>query len=197
MKRPSLNFIIDSTAFAGFVVLTTTGVLMRYILPPGSGHYATVWGMDRHEWGAIHFWIAVFFFATLALHLVLHWRWIKSFAAGRPSEGSGFRIALGLVGITAVLALAVSPLLTSVARDPSSKRDTSFSIGNYQNIAIRGSMTLKEAAETAGVPVSYLISALNLPETISTKERLCLLKRQYGFEINDVKEIVKQHNNSK
>ena len=39
MKRVKLNFIVDFVAFAGFVVLTTTGVLMRYTLPPGSGHY--------------------------------------------------------------------------------------------------------------------------------------------------------------
>jgi len=197
MKRPSLNFIIDSAAFAGFVVLTTTGVLMRYILPPGSGHYATIWGMDRHEWGGIHFWISVVFFLTLAFHLILHWRWIVSVATGRPREGSGFRVGLGFVGISAVLALAISPLLTSVERDPGSKRETSFSTHKYEDISIRGSMTLKEAAETTGVPVSYIIDSLNLPETITEEERLGLLKRNYGFEINDVKEIIKRHNNSK
>jgi len=62
MKIVKLNFIVDVVAFAGFVVLTTTGVLMRYILPPGSGHYSTIWGMDRHEWGGIHFWASVLFF---------------------------------------------------------------------------------------------------------------------------------------
>ena len=34
MKRTKLNFVIDVVAFVGFVGLTTTGVLMRYILPP-------------------------------------------------------------------------------------------------------------------------------------------------------------------
>ena len=42
MKRVNLNFIVDVVAFAGFVLLTTTGVLKRYILPPGSGHYSTI-----------------------------------------------------------------------------------------------------------------------------------------------------------
>lgn len=197
MKKLHFNFIIDSAAFAGFVMLTTTGVLMRYILPPGSGHYATIWGMDRHQWGAIHFWISVIFLLTLALHLLLHWRWIVSVVRGRPREGSGFRIGLGFVGILAVLALAVSPILTSVERAPDSKRATAFSPHRYQDISIRGSMTLQEAAETTGVPVSYIINSLDLPETISAEERLGILKRQYGFAINDVKEIVKKYNNSK
>ena len=65
MKRTHLNFIVDVVAFVGFVVLTTTGVLMRYILPPGSGHYSTIWSLDRHEWGGIHFWISVVFFPYL------------------------------------------------------------------------------------------------------------------------------------
>jgi amino acid transporter len=65
MERSTLNLSIDGFAFAGFVLLTTTGVLLRYVLPPGSGHYSTIWGLDRHEWGGIHFWIAVVFFSVL------------------------------------------------------------------------------------------------------------------------------------
>lgn len=65
MKRINLNFIIDVAAFVGFVMLTTTGVLMRYILPPGSGRYSTIWSLDRHEWGGIHFWISIIFFPYL------------------------------------------------------------------------------------------------------------------------------------
>lgn len=38
MRRTKINLFIDIVAFFGFVVLTTTDVLMRYILPPGSGH---------------------------------------------------------------------------------------------------------------------------------------------------------------
>ena len=52
MKRTTQNFVIDTVAFAGFVFLTATGVLVRYVLPPGSGHHTTVWGLDRHEWEA-------------------------------------------------------------------------------------------------------------------------------------------------
>lgn len=197
MKRTSLNFIIDIVAFVGFVVLTTTGVLMRYMLPPGSGHYSTIWSLDRHEWGGIHFWISVVFFLLLALHLVLHWRWIVSVVTGRPREGSGFRVGLGVVGLTAVVALAISPLLTPVEKDTSSRGESSLSIHKYKDTSIRGSMTLKEIEETTGVPVSYIIKSLNLPETISEEKRLGPLKRQYGFEINDVREIVKRYENRK
>ena len=196
MKRVKLNFIIDVVAFAGFVVLTTTGVLMRYILPPGSGHYSTIWGMDRHEWGGIHFWMSVMFFSILAFHLILHWRWIVSVVTGRPREGSGLRAGLGIVGLVTVVALASAPLLAPVVRDTSDKGASSLSAHPYEELSIRGSMTLREVAETTGVPAAYLIKSLKLPDTISVEERLGPLKRQYGFEINDVREVVKIYKES-
>ena len=106
----------DSFGFVGFVLLTATGVLMRYVLPPGSGRHTTIWTLDRHEWGSIHFWIAITFFAVLAFHLFLHWRWIVTVLKGRPREGSGARVALGTVGLVALLALALSPFMSPVER---------------------------------------------------------------------------------
>jgi hypothetical protein len=117
MKRPNVDFIVDSLGFAGFVLLTATGVLMRYLLPPGSGHFTTIWTLDRHEWGSIHFWIAIAFMAVLAFHLFLHWRWIMTLMRGRPREGSGARFTLGTVGLMALLALAIAPFLSPVERD--------------------------------------------------------------------------------
>lgn len=197
MKRVRLNFIIDIVAFCGFVVLTTTGVLMRYSLPPGSGHYSTIWNLDRHDWGGIHFWVSVVFFLILALHLVLHWRWILSVITGRPREGSGLRVGLGIVGLIAVLALAASPLLMPVERNTSSKGESTFSSHKYEGISIRGSMTFREIEEATGVPADHIIKSLKLPETISTDEKLGPLKRQYGFEINEVREIVKEYSDKK
>jgi len=193
MKRVNLNFIVDIVAFAGFVVLTTTGVLMRYILPPGSGHYSTIWGMDRHEWGGIHFWVSVLFFSILAFHLVLHWRWIVSVVTGRPREGSGLRAGLGIVGLVTVVALASAPLLAPVVKDTGDKGASSLSAHPYEELSIRGSMTLKEVEEATGVPSAYIKKSLKIPDTISDEERLGPLKRQYGFEINDVRDIVKSY----
>ena len=193
MNRTKLNLIIDIVAFIGFVVLTTTGVLMRYILPPGSGHYSTIWSLDRHDWGGIHFWISVIFFLILALHLILHWRWIVSVITGRPREGSGFRLGLGIVGLVAVIALAISPLLTIVERSVNQKGSSLLSSHKFGDISIRGSMTLKEVEETTAVPSSHIIKSLNLPESTSVNEKLGQLKQEFGFEINDVREIIKNY----
>ena len=196
MKRVNLNFVVDVVAFAGFVLLTTTGVLMRYILPPGSGHYSTIWDLDRHEWGGIHFWVSVLFFSILAFHLILHWRWIVSVVTGRPREGSGFRAGLGVVGLVTVVALASSPLLAPVERNSGDIGASSLSAHPYEDLSIRGSMTLREVEESTGIPAAYIIKSLKLPGTISVDERLGPLKRRYGFEINDVRDIVKTYRDS-
>ena len=51
MNRTTLNLIIDVVAFVGFVVLTTTGILLHFVLIPGSGKHSTIWNLNRHEWG--------------------------------------------------------------------------------------------------------------------------------------------------
>ena len=128
---------------------------------------------------------------------MLHWRWIVSVVTGRPSEGSGFRAGLGIVGLAAVVALAISPLLTPVKKELPNKGTSVLSSHKYEGISIRGSMTLIEVEETTGVPAAYIIESLQLPDSISAEEQLGPLKRKYGFEINDVREIVKKYNNKR
>ena len=111
MKRTAVNFFVDAAAFAAFVLLTATGLIERYLLPPGTGRFRALWGMNRHEWGEVHFWIAVVVAAVLALHLVLHWKWIVGVLRGRSPEGSGWRVALGVVGLIALLGLSAAPFL--------------------------------------------------------------------------------------
>ena len=198
MNRTQLNFVIDAAAFVAFVLLTTTGVLMRYLLPPGSGHYASIWGLDRHGWGGIHFWISLALFAVLASHLVLHWRWILRVVTGRPrTEGSGLRAGLGLVGLIAVVALAVAPLATPVQTSSTPAAGSSLSAHPYEDISVRGSMTLREVETATGVPAAYIISALKLPPSVSPDQNLGFLKRVYGFEINQVRQVIKDFRESK
>ena len=89
MSKSTTNFVVDAVAFAAFVLLGTTGAITRYVLPPGTGHFSSLWGLDRHDWGGVHFWIAVVFLITLALHLVLHWRWITCTVKGSSATGVG------------------------------------------------------------------------------------------------------------
>ncbi len=190
MKRTHLHFLIDVVAFAGFVFLTTTGVLLHYLLPPGSGHFSTLWGLDRHQWGTLHFWVSVIFFSVLALHLVLHWRWLFNLAAGRSPEGSGFRLALGLVSALALIAFSVTPLISPVDI-ASTKSDIPIPSSHpFEDIEVRGTMTLLELEQTTGVSADYIIAKLNLPPSVPKNQKLGKLKRQYGFQLTTVRKII-------
>lgn len=114
LYKKKLNIILDVFIYAEFVFLASTGFLMHYTLPAGSGHHTTVWGFDRHEWGALHFWISVAFLATLTFHLILHGKWIIAVIRGRKTESSGMRFGLGLFGLIALLILAFTPLVSPV-----------------------------------------------------------------------------------
>ncbi|MBS3953382.1 MAG: DUF4405 domain-containing protein [Methylomicrobium sp.] len=189
MKQTRINYLIDIIAFAGFVFLTTTGVLLRYLLPPGSGRTSTLMGLDRHEWGTVHFWISVVFFSVLALHLIVHWRWIAGVFSGRASESSGLRLGLGVVGILTLVAIGVAPLLVPVENSDSHVRQGAHS----ENLDIYGAMTLRELEQASGVPADYVLSKLGLPDTVSKEEKLGQLKRKYGFELASVRNAIKSY----
>lgn len=206
MKRTTLNSWTDALAFIGFVFLTTSGILLRYQLPPGSGRLDAVgtghraqektvsvlWGLTRHEWGDVHYYIALALMAVLAFHLVLHWKWIVCVTRGKPVEGSGYRLALGVVGILAVLLLAVAPLLAPQIQVPRPALQNESTEKGSMGVddAIRGEMTLAEIEALTEVPTSYILEQLGLPQTTSPDEQLGRLRRQHGFQIEDVRRIV-------
>lgn len=190
MKKSNQNFVIDSLAIIAFVFLTTTGVLMRYILPPGSGKHSTIWGLDRHDWGAVHFWISIAFFSILALHLIYHWRWIVKVASGKPRHYSKNRVILGIIGVVTVILLSVSPLLSPIKKEGKSEEHTTESSHESETVSIKGSMTLMDVEKATGVPASFIISSLKLPKSISVDEKLSSLKDTYGLEMSEVRDLL-------
>jgi hypothetical protein len=91
-KRVTLNFIVDLISFIVFVGLAFTGFIVKFILPPGTGGLGRelsggrgreevkyLWSMTRHEWGDIHFYLAVGFATLMVVHIILHWGWIKRY----------------------------------------------------------------------------------------------------------------------
>ena len=190
MKRSKMNSLVDIVSFGAFIFLTSTGILVRYILPPGSGRFTTLWGLDRHAWGDIHFWVALAFFACLSAHLFLHWKWILSLLKGKKRQGSGLRAGLGIVGVVTVLALALAPFLVPVEQATSRKE-----VGDFPNseMQVRGSMTLAEVEDATDVPRNYLIRELGLPVNIPPSESLRSLGGRYGFGVQRVREVVEQY----
>jgi Domain of unknown function (DUF4405) len=216
MKRGKYIFLNDLISFMAFILVVSTGFLLRYILPPGSGRIigegsglktanrsiTLLWGLTRQEWGAIHFWISVILMAILAMHLVFHWRWIIAMFRRQPREGSGIRAGLGLFGLIALAAIAISPFFSATEKTSRGMLQEEHQISapiqqinnsEVDNESVQGNMSLKEVEAKTGVPVSYLKQKLRLPSDVSPDENIGRLRREYGFSMQDIRKAVAEY----
>lgn len=76
MKRILDNLHIDLIAGALLVAMVATGYIIRFPLPPGTNKSLSLWGLTRHQWGAVHFWISLGLLVLVVVHVCLHWQWI-------------------------------------------------------------------------------------------------------------------------
>lgn len=114
MKRTNVNFLVDALALVALVLLAATGAVVRYVLPVGSGHGSALWGLDRHDWGHVHFWVAIAFCVGMVLHLALHWGWITCVVRWDSRGRSRGRAVLVLIAVVALLVLAAAPFFGTV-----------------------------------------------------------------------------------
>ena len=115
MKTSNKKFAVDSFIFILFILLAATGLFLYFKLPSGS-HGAVVWGMSRHTWGSIHFWIAMGFLGFVALHLILNWNWIICMIKGRykNTNKQQLNVTLALVTVLLLLLISILPFLSPV-----------------------------------------------------------------------------------
>lgn len=86
MKKVVLNFSINATMAICMSFILGTGLLIKYILISGQERWVKYGsnvelyflGMDRHQWGQVHFILGLVLIALLSVHIFLHWKSIKS-----------------------------------------------------------------------------------------------------------------------
>jgi hypothetical protein len=112
MNKAKLNFVIDAAMFLCMMAMAGLGFLMKYVMPPGrelvaklgSNPYITWLGWNRHDWGDIHFDLAVIFLVLLAFHTILHWKQIVGlFHHFVPNPQMRFKVALIFVLLSILL----------------------------------------------------------------------------------------------
>jgi len=105
--------ILDLLSFVALTLMLSTGVFLKFTLPSRSGGNE-VWGLTRHDWGNIHFYISVVFLLLMSAHLVAHAKFIKSVIIGEARTENYYRIAIGILGVIALIALAFAPVASPV-----------------------------------------------------------------------------------
>jgi hypothetical protein len=110
MKRFFDNLLIDLIAAVLMIGMLSTGYILRFPLPRGSNKYLTLWGLTRHQWGDVHFWISLGLLAVILLHLCMHWQWIAISVKRRLSRtkaAPGSALVSGLITFLVLLAVLV------------------------------------------------------------------------------------------
>ncbi|NQT50755.1 DUF4405 domain-containing protein [bacterium] len=215
MSKNKLNLIIDVLAYLGMVALASTGLILAYGLPPGTGGrhgggrgVLTLLGRSRHEWGDVHFALAIALLVLVLLHLVLHWRWVANLLR------APLLIVLGL----AAAGVLGAPWLIGVKGGTSGDRHAAAAEGGCDTCAagcgtaapaadehhgkehgeghgkdegwLRGRSTLAEAAQSVGRPLPELLQALGLPATTAPATRLADVAQQKSQSMHDLRESI-------
>lgn len=112
------NFLLDMPLLVAGLISVLTGIYFLF-LPVGgyqggrNPFYGMVIIFERHAWGDIHTWSSVVILALAALHIPLHWSWIKkmtrsgvraAFGKSKLSKHSTFNLLVNiLIGLSGVI----------------------------------------------------------------------------------------------
>jgi Domain of unknown function (DUF4405) len=116
-NKSKINLVIDAIMLIVLMAVAGLGFLMKYVLLPGykinelydSDTELSFLGLDRHQWGAIHLFLAFILIFFLILHIILHWGMILS-VFRQLITGKKVRIVISvLVGVLSIF-LALAPL---------------------------------------------------------------------------------------
>jgi hypothetical protein len=76
--RSSKLWIVNVISFVLFILLCGTGLLNWLVLPRGYEARGSFLVSLRHFFIVIHEWTALIFMIATAVHIVLHWNYIKA-----------------------------------------------------------------------------------------------------------------------
>jgi len=202
MKRNTWNFVIDALTMAVFVGLAWTGFLIHYVLPPRLGRAKGVemflWGWDRHDYGQVHFYLAISALALTLVHVWLHWGWVCSTIAnlfGRTKAPYARRLIYGLIVLLLLTAGTVGSLLwaNTQVETVAQEKGRRMQENSETHIERLGQRSLQEISRISGVPVERFITELKLPADVDTNEQLGRLHLWLRFEMDDVRKVIDEY----
>lgn len=198
MKRLLVNIIIDTLAAMVMLGVIATGIILRFVLPPRSGRMRTLWNMSRHQWGDLHFWLALVAVAIVLLHLALHWDWVVSVVRRRmvgPNQGPPSKRLKAISGVASVL--IVGSILTGFwwISAQSVRQAAMHQAGNkghaFTEASLRGSMTLAQTAATLRCSVEQVKQRLDVAVNTPESTRLGQITKEKGVTMREIRNRLK------
>lgn len=124
--KTTTNFWVDFATAILFAGLLGSGVIMKWILPPGTcdAPGVKVWlGHSRHWWGDIHFWVAMGMLVLMVIHIWLHWGWVRSIWGKLvgPARSPKTWAAAGAMGLLIALPFAIPASYLEIPQTPAAE----------------------------------------------------------------------------
>ncbi|NLE34989.1 MAG: DUF4405 domain-containing protein [Bacteroidales bacterium] len=227
--KSRVNLIIDFIMLLNMMTLAGIGFLIKYVLLPGykaSEVYGNdsdlfFWGLDRHQWGAIHLYVALFLVFLLLLHIILHWDMVvcilKKMIHGRTAR-TVVLLAIGLISLFIALGpLFLKPEVRQMERVHQHRRHMEITVQDQDQSLLQVDADSEERSEKSSADTArkhfddldingtmslneiskrFGISAGELASVIGVPadkadERIGRLKRIYEFDVNDLRGYVK------
>ena len=212
MKKSDWQYLVDSLLFICIIGIVFIGFLLGLFIPKGpyvpeSAKYFL--GLHRHAWGNMHFYLSIAFSVFIVIHLIFSWKWIKT-KANQIFKNS-WPTLLTLTLITALAApfliwsfwpkysevyADIDPGLRNKSAPASLYReaagqDNEGSLDQGENyVVITGQMTLADMEKSTGISTAVFKEKLGLPKRTKSEETLGRLKKLYGFELLDIRDII-------
>jgi hypothetical protein len=120
MSRTLVNFLLDATLLAAFLLLIWISAVVRFVFPPGSVAAGwTLWGFGYDAWNGLQFALVAVLALGILLHVMLHWTWVCGVIASRVGGRKG-RVDDGVqtlygVGLLIVICNVVGLLVAAAA----------------------------------------------------------------------------------
>jgi len=210
MSRPNWNYVVDVVMFSLMGAIIFIGVLMGFFLASGpvvDAGSKYVWGLHRHQWGDIHTILSFVFVAFFILHLLLHWSWIKGATKKLLRLPSVLVVILLLPALMILLAWSFSekdsPAYTEfghragagrgrTADPPPAPPVEEVAAGKEQpkKVEINGRLSLADVETATGISAKKIARELGLPQDAPLDQNMGRLRRRYGFELQQVRDLV-------
>lgn len=132
MTKSKLNLLIEALLLLCLAGIAGIGILIKHVLVPGFqrleiyGRNVDLFflGLNRHEWGTIHYAVGWTFLALMVLHIVLHWTAIVGICRRLiPNRQARWIAAAALLALTVFLVI-FSALVKPEVREGGHMRQT-------------------------------------------------------------------------
>ena len=211
MKKSNLLLLIDVLMFFFLALMTGLGLMIKYILVPGSKRWdiygrnvdLTFLGMDRHELGTVHLICAILFLSVLVLHIILHWKAFVTYVCKIVNNKTEANILITAFAF-ALLCIIIFPFLINIkvtelgeGRDRflhgTEQRHTPAAIQREQNISTGIADEAAEALTRENVESSQELEHHDIDPDIEVYGSMNLINVSVKYNV-PVSHIIKELN---